>query len=309
MGWANFLCGWGVFQDAKLPWRQRGANLTPNAEHTKLERNSVFPVADGLLARCAILSFSPILTLFFSMHLSSRRVLLQALAISVLIHSVILLSVVREFPARMDVPAATIRVLLGREVKGGGEKLVSKPLVTERAEPVRPVSPVVRGSPVPKLAAPEPSSAAVVASSPAPVIVDGVVAAAAAPVASGVGNTGSRTGALKAVPSNDPPRDGVSEDDRREYRMALSLAAGRFKRYPPLAQERGWEGTVEVELVVRALARQPEIALLRSSGHDILDEKALDMVTRAAHRTDLPAGLKGRDFRVVLPVEFSLADE
>ncbi len=245
------------------------------------------------------------------MHLSSRRVLLQALVISVLIHSVILLSVVREFPARVDVPAATIRVLLGREVKGGGEKSVSKPLVTERAEPVRPVSPVVRSSPVPKLAAPEPSSAAVVASSPAPVIVDGVVAAAPAPApaASGVGNTGSRTGAVKAVPSNDAPRDGVSEDDRREYRMALSLAAGRFKRYPPLAQERGWEGTVEVELVVRALARQPEIALLRSSGHDILDEKALDMVTQAAHRTDLPAGLKGRDFRVVLPVEFSLADE
>ena len=134
-GWAIFLCGWGVFQDAKLPWRQRGANLTPNADHTKLERNSVFPVADWLLARCAILCFSPILTLFFSMHLSSRRVLLQALVISVLIHSVILLSVVREFPARMDVPAATIRVLLGREVKGGGEKLVSKPLVTERQNP------------------------------------------------------------------------------------------------------------------------------------------------------------------------------
>lgn len=267
----------------------------------------MFPVADWLLARCAILCFSPILVLFFSMHLSSRRVLLQALVISVLIHSVILLSVVREFPARVDVPAATIRVLLGREVKGGGEKSVSKPLVTERAEPVRPVSPVVRSSPVPKLAAPEPSSAAVVASSPAPVIVDGAVAAA--PVASGVENTGSRTGALKAVPSNDAPRDGVSEDDRREYRIALSLAAGRFKRYPPLAQERGWEGTVEVELVVRALARQPEIALLRSSGHAILDEKALDMVTRAAYRTDLPAGLKGRDFRVVLPVEFSLADE
>lgn len=241
------------------------------------------------------------------MHLSSRRVLLHALAISVLIHSVILLSVVREFPARMDVPAATIRVLLGREVKGGGEKSVNKPVVTERAEPVRPVSPVVRSSPVPKLAAPEPTSAAVVASSPAPVAADGVVAVA--PVASRLENAGSRTGALRVVPSNDPPRDGVSEDDLRDYRVSLATATRRFKHYPPLARERGWEGTVEVALVVRALTSKPEIALLRSSGHDILDEKALDMVTRAAHMTILPTGLKGRDSRVVLPVEFSLADE
>jgi protein TonB len=54
--------------------------------------------------------------------------------------------------------------------------------------------------------------------------------------------------------------------------------ARRFKRYPPLARERGWEGTVEVALNVR-------------SG-----------------RT-LPEGLRGGGFRVLLPVRFSLESE
>jgi protein TonB len=105
------------------------------------------------------------------------------------------------------------------------------------------------------------------------------------------------------------PREGVSVDALRQYRVSLASAARRFKRYPPLARERGWEGTVEVALNVRAGRTLPEVVLMQSSGRELLDEQALAMVSQAARVTPLPEGLRGGGFRVLLPVRFSLESE
>lgn len=92
----------------------------------------------------------------------------------------------------------------------------------------------------------------------------------------------------------------------RQYRLSLAVAARRFKRYPALARERGWEGAVEIVLRGDALMPVPEVVLANSSGRGILDEQALEMVRRAAQVTMVPDGLRGREFRVSLPVRFSL---
>lgn len=104
-------------------------------------------------------------------------------------------------------------------------------------------------------------------------------------------------------------REGVGADDLRQYRVALAIAARRFKRYPPLARERGWEGRVEVAVSVSAWQRGPQSSLVHSSGHAALDEQALSMIEKAAATTMLPESLKGRDFRVLLPIEFTLEDD
>ena len=95
----------------------------------------------------------------------------------------------------------------------------------------------------------------------------------------------------------------------REYRLSLASAARRFKRYPAQARQNGWEGTVEVALDFGALAPLPRVRLLRSSGRQALDAQALDMLSQAAGVTALPDGLKARDFRLVLAVQFSLDDD
>lgn len=88
----------------------------------------------------------------------------------------------------------------------------------------------------------------------------------------------------------------------------VATAAKRFKVYPPLARERGWEGTAEIAIETGSLAAPAEIALLRSSGKKIIDQAALEMITQAVRATNLPEGLRGQPFRVVLPVQFSLDD-
>ena len=102
--------------------------------------------------------------------------------------------------------------------------------------------------------------------------------------------------------------EGISVNEKAEFCLALGEAAERFKNYPGLAKEQGWEGTVDVALIFSGHLPIPEVTLERSSGHKILDKQALEMATRAARVTVFPAGLKGRDFKVVVPVKFSLED-
>jgi protein TonB len=109
--------------------------------------------------------------------------------------------------------------------------------------------------------------------------------------------------------SSPPPQDGVDAEDVKQYRFALGGNARRFKRYPALARERGWEGAVEIALVFRRLHLEPIVSLVGSSGKKILDDQALEMIRRAVLQTELPERLKGRDFRIIEEVVFSLDDE
>ena len=96
------------------------------------------------------------------------------------------------------------------------------------------------------------------------------------------------------------------QSDIQQYRISLAKAARRFKRYPALAKERGWEGVVEIELRTSSLLQSPEIDLLRTSGYLLLDTQALEMVTRAVRVMPIPEGLSGSDFSILLPIRFSL---
>ena len=50
----------------------------------------------------------------------------------------------------------------------------------------------------------------------------------------------------------------------------------------------------------------PDVVVVRSSGHDLLDDQAVQMMAQAARATTLPEGLRERDLEIPLPVKFSL---
>lgn len=117
---------------------------------------------------------------------------------------------------------------------------------------------------------------------------------------------------LPAVLSIDidplPAGTGADANGLRQYRLGLAAAARRFKRYPPQAQEKGWSGTAEVGVAIAANGVPQSPQLLRSSGHQLLDAAALDMIGNASLQTAVPASLRGQSFSVPLPVVFSLDD-
>jgi protein TonB len=91
-----------------------------------------------------------------------------------------------------------------------------------------------------------------------------------------------------------------------QYRLALIGTARRHKLYPETARERGWEGRVGVELLVDADGVLTAATVRQSSGHAVLDREALEMLRRAATLTPVPPALKGREFRIEVPVLFEL---
>ena len=89
------------------------------------------------------------------------------------------------------------------------------------------------------------------------------------------------------------------------YRLALINAARRYKRYPPVAMERGWEGRVEIRVVVDANGTIKNALVKTSSRYQVLDEQALNMVKKAF--SDLAqAAPRGREFTLDVPVVFEL---
>jgi protein TonB len=103
-------------------------------------------------------------------------------------------------------------------------------------------------------------------------------------------------------------RDGADADGLRQYRLSLAREARRYRNYPARAREAGLAGTTELRLVVNAAGGIDDLRLAKSSGHDLLDDAAIEMLRRAATRTPLPESLRGRTFALTLPVIFDLRD-
>ncbi len=86
-------------------------------------------------------------------------------------------------------------------------------------------------------------------------------------------------------------------------------AARRYKKYPRVAMDNNWEGKVEVRMVIGANGMIASISVRSGTGHEILDQQALDMIRKAKPLAPIPAALRGKEFTVDLPVIFSLKDE
>jgi protein TonB len=93
-----------------------------------------------------------------------------------------------------------------------------------------------------------------------------------------------------------------------QYRLAVIEAARRYKRYPRAALDNDWIGRADVHMAIGANGMIASMSIKRSSGHEILDRQALDMIRKAKPLTSIPASLRGRAFAVDIPVIFSLEE-
>jgi len=155
------------------------------------------------------------------------------------------------------------------------------------------------------------SAAETIPAAPLPGFHNNIHSTAEIPLRSGSPAAAASASLPVALPEDRGDAAGAELDAEgvRQFRMALAAEARRFKRYPPQAQETNMTGTVEIRVVVAAPGGAREVHLARSSGHELLDDAALDMMTRAAPRAALPETLRRRAFVVSLPVVFDLAGD
>ena len=218
-----------------------------------------------------------------------HRALFACVGVSVALHAIVL-----AFPGWSSSPSeASPRVLTALFApQSDHPQAVPQPSPPREAKKAPPV-----------LASPDPVAVQQAAPQPNPAPPDAdparaeVARAAEAPVPSSGG---------EAVPSKsqrDPSDDAAM---RRQYLIALVDAAKRYMRYPPQARERGWEGRVEVRLMIDANGSIKSAIVKTSSRYQILDEQALDMVKKGQQRLQIPPALRGREFSVDIPVTFEL---
>jgi len=70
--------------------------------------------------------------------------------------------------------------------------------------------------------------------------------------------------------------------------------------------DRGWQGRVEVHLVIDASGAIKDAIIKTSSRYAVLDDQALDMVKKGKSSARIPPALDGREFSVDVPVIFEL---
>jgi protein TonB len=114
-------------------------------------------------------------------------------------------------------------------------------------------------------------------------------------------------------PPPEPPKPlGPSQQDidaaRNQYGNELANALAKYKQYPKIAQMRGYQGDVLVEVQMDSNGNVTSSKIHQSSGYESLDNQALEMVKKASPLPPPPYALRGRSFNVLVPVSFHLQD-
>ena len=107
-----------------------------------------------------------------------------------------------------------------------------------------------------------------------------------------------------------PPEPSKADIDNAlsAYGNILGRAIAKHKSYPKIAQRRGWEGVVLLDLKIDSSGNVLSAVVRDSSGYDSLDKRALAMVKKAAPFPAPPKLLQGSTFNISVPVSFKLTN-
>ena len=106
----------------------------------------------------------------------------------------------------------------------------------------------------------------------------------------------------------------TGEDDTRnaglvaldDFSRELAMHIAKYKEYPRIAQRRGWQGEVILEVKLTGKGQLISKLVRRSSGFKVLDMEGLDMIDRSAPFPVPPSILFERTFTISVPIKFTL---
>lgn len=229
------------------------------------------------------------------------RWFLRTLLVSLLVHGLVL-TTVRSCQKAPPPPALTLSV----ELRTPPSPPPPPPPEPPKPEPpkLEPRKPVAMPQLVRPLAPPPPPTPLLTATPEAPQRMDQPVVQR--PVEPPPPPPPAPAPAAAPAPIAPPPAPAIDDAAARAgYIRGLSAAVAKQKRYPRLAQQRGWQGEVMLHVVVDASGRLLDVSVERSSGFEALDREALEMVRRAAP-FPFANGMKKEDVSMSLPVVFRL---
>ena len=237
---------------------------------------------------------------------------------AVLIASIDLIDIIEQVPAVSPVPEPTPTAIPVPQATAPVQPPVEEPVVRARVEttrsrkPAAPASP--EPSPVPAIAAAQPSNSVLESMDKAGNASDLPASATSQPPqgalpSSGVGLTAAGKGPTKAAATAAiaKPNSGGEGANWRAYGIGIHRAVAAAREYPFAARRLGLEGVAKIEIAVNGrgqLLGKPK--LVASSGHDVLDQAALAAVGKAAPFPALAAAGAADSQKFVIPIQFKL---
>lgn len=257
------------------------------------------------------------------MHSDQDRAFHYAVVFSVALHGALLFGIsgLRDPATRTAPPGPIVARLVPPQAEPPAAAAQTEPMKPRAQEkqppPPAPPPPAVKPTPRPKprpLAKAQPKTPAKPAAPPsAPAIEAPAEAAPAAPAPSAAPAPAAPPAVVAKVdpaPAATPPSAEPSDaGSLAQYRLQVISAARKYKRYPRAAMDNNWEGDVVVRMVIGANGMITALSVKSSSGHEVLDQQALEMFKRAKPLVQIPPALRGREFAIELRAIYSLKDE
>jgi protein TonB len=110
------------------------------------------------------------------------------------------------------------------------------------------------------------------------------------------------------APSSEAAAPTTQPDQQQllgRYAQQLSRLLASQQEYPRLAAMRGWEGEVRLRVKVARKGNLLFLQVDRSSGHEILDQHALQLVDQV-RLPPFPDELEGSEIQITVPVNYKL---
>ncbi len=112
-------------------------------------------------------------------------------------------------------------------------------------------------------------------------------------------------------PPEPPQASSPSESDidaaRSAYRNQVQRELKRNQRYPKIAETRGIEGDVKLEISIDHAGNVTNVAIAESSGNSALDDAAIAAVKRSNLKQYMQDILRGHVDKITVTVGFKLA--
>lgn len=119
----------------------------------------------------------------------------------------------------------------------------------------------------------------------------------------------ARSDSAPATPAQSAPTSAAAPVPEStaldDYGRALSDLLARQQQYPRVAAMRGWEGEVRLRLRVARKGNLVAVQVVHSSGHEVLDQHAVQMV-QGATLPSPPDAFGDREIQVVVPIHYKL---
>lgn len=90
------------------------------------------------------------------------------------------------------------------------------------------------------------------------------------------------------------------------YGRSLSSLLARQQNYPRIAALRGWEGEVQLRVTIARKGNIVATQIVRSSGFEVLDQNAVQLVSSSGPLPRPPEHLQNREIQVIVPVHYKL---